>query len=64
MFIVTLCSLVSSYVHAWARRNFITASLVKEYARSAFVLVNVIGMIRGSTGEAEVEDVEGRRLLG
>ena len=28
------------------------------------MLVNVIGMIRGSTGEAEVEDVEGRRLFG
>jgi len=61
---VTLGSLVSSYVHAWAERNFITASLVREYARSAFVLVNVIGMIRGSTGQAEVEDVEGRRLFG
>jgi len=61
---VTLCSLVSLYVHAWADRNFITASLVREYARSALVLVNVIGVIGGSTGAAEVECVDGRRLFG
>ena len=43
---VTLGSLVSSYVHALAERSFMIASLVREYARIAFVLVSVIGIIR------------------